>query len=240
MNMETADPMLAWLGQRRFLEPETVAAQLRERIFSYPIGYIVVHADLIGRNTSTVQEIVGYFSQLDDLLCHYVTEGDAIVFRTRWHPGGCPGRIPPETASGVYEIDVGSPGDERYLGWGYHWSETVSGLTLRWTGEYPYVDTYVDLPPDSYDLNVTLQAFWETRGVELIVNGTPVGGWVSVGTGALVDYHWRIPASAIGDGQHVQLRLIPDATIVPADVGQSADPRRLAVAIDRMRFTRLN
>ena len=31
--LNTDDPLLSWLGQRRFLELETVEAQLRERIF---------------------------------------------------------------------------------------------------------------------------------------------------------------------------------------------------------------
>jgi hypothetical protein len=237
--IHTDDPMLAWLGQRRPLEPENVERQLRERIASYPIGYIVIHTALIGQNTATVQEIVGYFNQLDDLLCHHVTEGDAIVFRTRWHPDGCPSRTPPEGETGAFTIDVGSPGDERYIGWGYHWSETVSGVTLRWTGEFPYTDTFIDLPPSDYDLTVTMQAFWEARRIALEVNGAPAGDPVEVGTGSLADYTWRIPAALLGDGTHVQIRLIPDAVIVPSEVGQSADPRRLAVAIDQMRFERV-
>ena len=30
--MRTDDPMLAWLGQRRLIEPQAVEAQMRERI----------------------------------------------------------------------------------------------------------------------------------------------------------------------------------------------------------------
>jgi hypothetical protein len=239
------DPMLAWLGQRRFLDPDAVHAQLEERIQSYPIGYIVLHTDLIGQNTNTVQEIVGYFNQLNSLMCFYTVEADAIVYRTRWHPDGCDNRIPPELEPGVYQIDIGTPGDERYLGWGYHWPEDVAGVTLRWTGAAVAADppearlttdTFIDLPPGEYDLTVSMQAFWEARQISLEVNGLPVGETVQVGTGGLGEYTWRIPADAIGSGSHVRVTLRYDAVTVPVEVGQSADQRRLAVAVDWLRF----
>lgn len=238
MIMETADPLLAWLGGRRFLEPEIVAAALRERVWSYPIGYIVIHADMIERNTATLQEIIGFFNQLDDTLCFYTVEGDAIVYRTRWHPDGCAPRAPLPIEPDTYLIDVGSAGDQAYIGWGYHWAEAVSGITLRWTGEYPQTDTYVDLPPGEYELGVNMQAFWEDRRVALRVNGVEIGAPVIVGTGGLSEYTWQVPADVIGSGQHVRITLTYDDVIVPRDVGQSGDPRRLAIAIDYLRLRR--
>jgi hypothetical protein len=233
------DPMLAWLGQRRYLEQETVRAQLAERIEGYPIGYIVIHQNYMNRSAPTIQEIVGFFNQLDNLLCFYAAEGDAIVYRTRWHPDSCDAltRIPAQIEPAVYQADIGTPGDERFIGWGYHWAEQVAGLTLRWTGEYPQTDTYVDLPPGSYDLTISMQAFWENRLVSLQVNGADVGDPVEVGTGTLANYRWHLPADLIGDGQHLQIRLIFDRVVVPAEVGQSGDTRRLAVAVDWLRFT---
>ena len=238
MYMETSDPMMAWLGQRRYLEPETVEAQIRERISNWPIGYLVIHQEYIGREGPTLQEIVGFFNGLDDLLCFYTQEGDALVYRTAWHPDGCESltRTPPEVEPGIYQIDIGSVGDERFIGWGYHWQEAVAGVTLRWTGEHPQTQTYVDLPPGSYDLAVSMQAFWETRRVSLLVNGTAVGEPVEVGTGSLAAYTWAIPAEVIGDGRHLQVTLAYDSVIVPVEVGQSADTRRLAVAVDWLRF----
>jgi len=230
------DPMLAWLGQRRLLEAEIIESQLRERITSYPIGYIVIHTDRIDENSATVQEIIGYFNQLHDLLCPYAVEGDAVVYRTTWHPDGCPNRTPPETSPGVYQIDIGTSGDERFIGWGYHWSEEVSGITLRWTGEYPQTDTYVDLPLADYEFTASLQAFWEDRRVSLLVNGVEVGDAVTVSTAGLAEYAWQIPAEMLGDGQHVQITLAYDSVVIPVDVGQSADQRRLAVAVDRLTF----
>ncbi len=236
--MLTDDPLLSWLGQRRYLEPDKVEPELRDHIFNWPIGYVVIHTDLIGVNSSTVQEIIGYFNSLDDLLCPYTVEGAAVVYRTRWHPDGCPPRTPPQTDPGVYTIDIGSPGDTAYIGWGWHWPESVSGLTLRWTGEYPQTQVYVDLPPSAYTVELSAQAFWENRQLRLLVNGTPLGDPVTVTVDSLHTYRFSIPANLVGDGKHLKLTLDYDAVVVPAEVGQSADTRKLAVAVDWIRFTR--
>jgi hypothetical protein len=97
-------------------------------------------------------------------------------------------------------------------------------------------DIYVDLPPGEYDLVVAMQAFWEARQITLEVNGIETGDPVEVGTGGLGEYTWHIPAEAIGNGQHLRVTLRYDAVTVPVEVGQSADQRRLAVAVDWLRF----
>ncbi len=234
----TDDPLLSWLGQRRWLEPTLVEEQLREQIYDWPIGYIVVHQDLIGRAGPTTQEIIGYFNSLPDLLCPVWVEGEAVVYRTAWHPDGCPPRTPPETAPGVYTLDIGAAGDERFIGWGWHWPEDVGGVAWRWTGEYPQARLYADLPPGAYTLTLAMQAFWEPRRVAVRVNGADVGA-ADVPVGALGAFTFDVPAEAVGAGRHVEIVLDYDAVVVPAEVGQSADPRRLAVAVDSARFERI-
>ena len=234
----TDDPLLSWLGQRRPLAPEAVEAQLRDRVFNWPVGYIVIHQERIGREGPTVQEILGYFNRLGDLLCPVWVEHAAVVYRTAWHPDGCPPRTPPATAPGVYMLDMGASGDERFIGWGWHGPETVAGLTLRWTGEYPQTQVYLDLPPGAYTLTLSAQAFWEPRRLRLLVNGRPAGQPVTVGVDALREYAFAVPAAAVGDGRQVTVTLDYDAVVVPAEVGQSADPRRLALAVDWLRFAR--
>jgi hypothetical protein len=238
--MRTDDPMLAWLGQRRFIEPELVEAQMRERIASYPIGYFVIHRNWIGGVGSvTDQEVLGYFNSLRDLVCPLWVEGEAIAYRTTWHPDGCPPRTPPQDEAGGYLLDIGSSEDVRYIGWGWHYAENVGGLTLRWAGEYPQTQLYLDLPPANYTLTVTAQAFFEPRQLRLLVNGQPVGAAVTVTPDALQPYTFAVPAAALGDGQHVTLTLDYDATIVPAEAngdGQGGDQRRLAVAVDSLVF----
>jgi hypothetical protein len=231
------DPMLAWLGQRRYLEPELVEAQLRERIPEWPIGYIVIHQDWIGRFGPTNQEIIGYFNSLPKLLCPAFVEGDAIAYRSAWHPDGCPTRIPPQDESGDYMIDMGPSGDERYLGWGWHGPEDVAGLKLRWTGEYPEATLYLDLPPDDYTVSLSAQAFHEARELRLLVNGEALGEAVTVQPDHLQTFTFDLPASVIGDGQHITLTLAYNDRIAPADIHQGEDVRRLALLVDWLRFT---
>ena len=193
--------------------------------------------DLIGRDSSTVQEILGYFNSLDDLLCPYTVEGDAVVYRTRWHPDGCPPRTPPETSPGVYTIDIGSPGDEGFIGWGWHYQEQVGGLTLRWAGAYPQTQVYVDLPPDAYTVTLSAQASG---------NRASFACWSMTRRWAIRSRYrsmrctiirFAIPASVIGDGKDVTLTLDYDAVVVPADVGAE---RRYAQAGGRRRLDPLH
>ena len=234
--INTDDAMLAWLGQRRYLEPDTVASQLRERIADWPLGYIVVHQNLIGRDSPTPQEIIGYFNSLPDLLCPYRVEGDSVLYHTSAHPDGCSPRRPAVAADGSYTIDVGTSGDEQYIGWGWHWQEQVAGLTLRWMGEYPQTKLYVDLPPADYVLSVSTQAFWEPRQMQIVVNEQPLGEPVTVQTDMLQTFMFHLPAAVVGDGQHLTITFNYDRVIVPNEIGQSADPRKLSLAVDWVRF----
>lgn len=237
--MRTDDPLLSWLGQRRYLEPELVEAQLTQRIYDWPIGYIVIHQDIVGLHQPASQEIIGYFNQLDDLLCPYAIEGDAVVYRTRWHPDGCPARTPPQTASGVYTIDIGADGDERFIGWGFHWQEALFDTWMRWTGEYPQADLYLDLPPASYELSFEAQAFVEERTVDILVNERYVDT-VTVIPDALGNYTATIPAEYLGDGQHIQVSLVYDGWIVPVEAGLNSDPRKLAIMLRWVQFSQID
>lgn len=230
------DPMLAWLGQRRLLEADTVAAQMRSRVFEYPIGYIVLHRDMIGENSSTLQEIVGFFNQLDDALCPPITEGDAILYRTRWHPDGCDSRIPSEE-NGVYRVDIGAQADFRYLGWGWHWQESIFDTTMRWAGEYPAAELYVDLPPAAYEMQVAAQSFLEDRQIRVLINGEALDQTITVTPDALNVFTFEIPADLIGTGEHITVTFEYDTWIIPQEVGQSADERKLAIMVDWVTFS---
>lgn len=237
--LNTDDPMLSWLGQRRFLEPEAVERQLRQRIFDWPLGYIVIHRDIIGYDGPTVQEIIGFLNQFDDLLCPLWIEGDAVVYRTAAHPDGCPPRTPSEIEPGVYEIDLGAPGDERFTGWGWHRQEQVFDVNWRWAGQEPQARLYIDLPPGAYEVTVLAQAFWEPRTLQVRLNGQPVGAAEPVPVENLAELRFMLPADQIGSGQHLELTLVYDGVLIPNEVGQSADGRRLAISVERVRFRRL-
>jgi hypothetical protein len=242
------DPLLAWLGQRRFLEPDKAEPELRQIIKDWPVGYIVVHQEDVGRNGPTPQEIVGYLNSLPDLVCPVWVERDAVVYRTYWHPDGCPPRTPSQTETGSYRIDIGSRGDERFIGWGWHWPELVgANTTWRWTGEYPQTKLYVDLPPGAYQLSLAAQAFWQPRQIRLLVNDVPLSVVSTTGESpsntqatvmpdSLQQFTFTLPSHFVAEGKHLTLTLDYDAVIVPKDVGQSDDPRKLSVAVDWVEF----
>jgi hypothetical protein len=236
--MLTDDPMLSWLGQRRLLDPTAVREQLQERIFDWHIGYIVVHRDLIGRDSSTVQEILGFFNAQDDLLCPYTVEGDAIVYRTRWHPDGCPPRTPTQTALGVFTLDIGTPGDEGFLGSSWYYPENIFGTTLRWIGMEAQNQLYLDLPLGAYQLTLSAQAYQQPRSLRLLVNDSVLENTVTVTEDALHEYTFDIPEQMLGDGKNVKLTLQYDTWSVPAEIGQGSDTRKLSIALDWLRFTR--
>jgi hypothetical protein len=146
--------------------------------------------------------------------------------------------MPPEIEAGVYQIDIGSNDDFRYIGWGWHWQESIFDMSMRWTGEYPTAEVYVDLLPGAYELSIAAQAFWEERQLSILVDGRSVGDPVTVATDALNTFTFEVPTERIGDGEHTAIALEFDDVIVPSQVEQSADERRLAIMVDWMRFTR--
>lgn len=236
--LHTGDPMLSWLGQRRLLDADAFEAQLRERIFEWPIGYLVVHQDLIRQNAVRPEEVIGHLNSLHDLLCAPFVEGDALFYRTRWHPDGCPSRSLPEPEPGVYVLDLGAAGDERYIGAAWHWQETVAGVTWRWAGEQPQALLYVDLPPGDYTLELVMQAYAQPRKVRLAVNGNPLDGEATAQPGQLNVYSFQVPAEVFDAGSTLALSLEYDGWTVPAEIGAGDDQRRLAIAVDELRFIR--
>lgn len=234
--METSDPMMAWLGQRRDLEPETVAAQMAERIPLWPIGYFVLHRNFIRQDGRTLEEIVAFFNAHPELVCPSVVEGDLIAYRTTWHPDGCAPRTASSDDGRSYVIDLGVAADVFALGEGWHTAETVSGVTWRWMGATG--DTavlYADLPPGGYDLSLSAQAFHVPRPLRVSINDMMVGE-VSVAADELAEYSFSLPAEALGDGRHVRIALHTDDALSPAEIGQGDDARPLSIAVDAVRL----
>ena len=208
------DPLLSWLGQRIPLDFEAASNRLQEIINQWPVGYVVVHQDIIGRENPANQEVIGYLNQLPDLVCPVFVERDSIVYRTIWHPDGCPERTPDQTDEGVYRIDIGSPEDVRYVGWGWHWPEDIAGLTARWMGQGEQAAIHLDLPPGSYEMTFYAQAFAEPRELTVVLDGEAIET-LTVSEAQLAPYnvllevdgdtpftlelHTGVPAEMVGD-----------------------------------------
>lgn len=244
------DPLLAWLGQRRYLEP-AARDDLAQRIAEWPVGYIVLHQRYTPAELPTNIEWIGALNAWHDLLCVAWIEADAVVWRTSTHPAfaDCPPRTPP-LIDGAYVLDVGAADDVRYLGWGWHYREAISGIEVRWLGaHHPAADPlpadppagrlFVQLPPATYTLTVHMQAYAEPRTVQIAIDGTPVGDPFIVTTDALAAYTVPLPADLIAADRPVEIAISADAGLRPADQSGAGDARRLALLVDRVVLTPL-
>ncbi|MDX2078847.1 MAG: hypothetical protein SFZ02_20605 [bacterium] len=230
------DPLLSWLGQRRALDPQLAEAELRRIITDYPVGYIVVHQDMIdmGRYHPTLQEIFGFFNSHPDLLCPVFLEHDAVVYRTTWHPDGCPSRIPP-LVDGAYVVDIGAPDDPFYIGMGFHNPESVAGISVRWMGANPDTKLHLDLPAGAYTLELVAQAFMGDNPTEIFLNGQSLGVY-TVPVASLAPISVELPADMVGDGQNLTITFAYTSAQSPSELGMNGDVRRLALMVDKIRF----
>lgn len=231
--IHTDDPMLSWLGGRVPLDAEFVRRQMQERIFGYPIGYFVVHRDLIGRESVTLTELFAFFNRdVRDLLCPMWIEGDVVGYRTAAHPDwdGCPQRIPPD---GV--IDLGAADDVRFIGRGWHYPETIAGITARWTGAEAAARLYLRLPERrAYRVRLSAQAFGRVRQLSLFANGVAVGS-VAVAPESLSEYVFELPAEPLFEDGYLELALACDL-----DGQDQALGRTLGVLVDWLRLEPLD
>jgi len=232
------DPLFSWLGQRRALHPDLVEPQLRRIITEYPVGYIVIHQDMIdiGRYHPTLQEIFGFLNSHPDLVCPVFLEHDTVVYRTTWHPDGCPERIPP-MSDGAYVVDIGATNDPFFIGMGFHNPESVAGISVRWTGAQPETKLYVDLPPigEDYTMSLVAQSFHQDNMTQIWLNDHFLGEYL-ISTAGLSTTHITLPAEWVGDGKQLTITLDYDSAISPADLGMNNDTRPLALMIDLIQF----
>lgn len=231
--IETGDPMLSWLGGRVPLDADFVRRQMEERVFGYPIGYFVVHRDLIGRESMTLTEIFAFFNRdVRDLVCPVWIEGDAVAYRTAAHPDweGCPQRVPPD---GV--IDIGALEDARFIGRGWHYPETIAGITARWTGAEAAARLYLRLPERrAYAVTLSAQAFGRVRWLGLFANGVSLGS-VDVLPEGLAEYTFSLPEAVLSDDGYLELALAYDLR------GQDESlERTLGVLVDWLRLAPLD
>ncbi|MBK8022708.1 MAG: hypothetical protein IPK19_15055 [Chloroflexi bacterium] len=254
--MNTDDPMLAWLGQRRFLEPETVEAQMRQRIADWPIGYFVIHRDLIAPDQSAINEIITFFNAHPDLVCWAATEGDLVAYRTTSHPDGCGSLSPndmvcwksptaldsgcginPGSGDNAASIVINLGGDSEipFLGPGWYYPEAIFDTTIRWAGAAETAAVFATLAPGAYSLTVTGQAFHEPRAVTLLIDGSPVGAPVTIAPDALRDYAFAFELEGESSAaERVNIALAFDDRLTPREAGLGEDDRTLAIMVDRI------
>jgi hypothetical protein len=224
--MNYDDPMMAWLGQRRFLEPETVRAQMVERIPEWRIGYFLVHRDLIAPDQNAIDEITGFFNMQGDLLCPPVIERDLVAYRTRWHADGCPADRTPPRHDGAYVLPIGSADDARFVAGGWSYPEALFDLDVRWMSDRQAALVF-DLPRGTYTLALRAQAYQTARTVRVEIDGTAIG-LLTIAQDGLAEY--TLPAPLTVNGDPLTLTLTPDGAL-------PAGERALSVMVEEVRLT---
>jgi hypothetical protein len=222
--MNYDDPMMAWLGQRRFLEAETVRAQMVERIPEWRIGYFIVHRALIAPDQHAIDEITAFFNGQPDLLCPPTIERDLVIYRTRWHADGCQADRTPPTRDGAYAIPIGSGDDARFIAGGWSYPETLFDLDVRWMQDVP-AGLVIDLPAGSYTLMLRAQAYETPRTLRIALDGTPIAA-LTIAPDALAEYRLPLPEMVGG------ARLL---TLTPQDAAPAGD-RLLSVMVEGVRL----
>lgn len=248
------DPLLGWLTDSRPLDPSAAASALNRYVYEWPIGYVVVHLDWL--SPQRAQEALAFFNA-KDTLCYLTTERDAVLYRTRSHPKGCPSRLwPQQDADGaVYALSLGAPGaqsvleDAGFVGGGWYAPENIGGETARWAcNGGPEALLYVGLPPVPRDYTFTVRAvaFAQPRTVRVTAGALVEGELHSVRLGEFTAHagDWdeytlpkAIPADFVAlTGGQFALSLAADGCQSAAELGLSEDARPLSLAYDGARL----
>jgi hypothetical protein len=138
-------------------------------------------------------------------------------------------------------IDLGEPGDERFLGPGWSGPERAPGFSFRWATGPQSVVVVPLKEADNYQLELRCAPFTYAGApspqiVEVLANGRSVGHLV-LDKGAF-PYKIEIPARLLQPNLN-QIRLRYQYSASPATVGLSNDSRPLAIQCDALQFTRL-
>ncbi len=218
-------PLLtAFSGERHALDPPTVSRALTRSVDAWPVGYVIVHPDLLPGER--LLEYTGFLN-MQESICFYKAEEGLLIYRAAWHPKGCPPRTPPQEAGGAYVLDLGAPGDEPFIGEYWYWQEDVGGVLARWAGDNDASRLRVQLPPGrGYAMTLVGTGYGVGRTVQVVVNGVSLGtfdlpeGWH--------EHTVALPAEVVGDGD----LLIVLVHGQPTPVGE----RTLTAAYDRLIF----
>ena len=228
------ETVMGWLGGFRLFKADTEET-LRRYVDELPIGYIIVNQDKA--RPGQTEDILGRFNAMD-FLCPVTVEGAAVLYATASHPARCVSRTPPEIEPGLYQIDFGQPGDEFFVGLGFHRQEIIGGPAARWLGfgDLTEAQIYVELPPgQDYTLSLEATAFDHPRPLFIYAGEKLLGEFEITDEGYGV-YQAELPVEVLGANSQITLRLVYDDPVSAAELGLSGDERPIAIALNWLRF----
>jgi hypothetical protein len=226
-------PFLRALALAGPLPPfEEARAELVRRLKNWDIRYIVVHKDLL--KAEEARSFIEFFNQQPEL-CVFDDAVDTLAYRTisSWADCPTPGltTLPPNG-----KLDLGEPGDYRFVGQGWYDVENIGGPQGRWAGELVTSTLRVVIPPGSTRIHFHALAYPANQAVTVSVNGRAIGE-VNL-TNDWADYVLTISTDVLrADGPslitlaHARLESPFDRT-----AGASQDRRLLAAAYDYFVF----
>lgn len=135
-------------------------------------------------------------------------------------PGGC--------------IDIGGPGDSRYIGQGWYRPEQIGGVAGRWAGGTLTTTLRLYIEPTMADVSLSLRALAYPAGQTVTIRA----GGQTIAHLALAplwaEYTVTLPASAIPADSPLLIELTHGRLAIPFVVteGASSDHRALAAAYD--------
>ncbi|MDW8394811.1 MAG: glycosyltransferase family 39 protein [Anaerolineae bacterium] len=130
-------------------------------------------------------------------------------------------------------LDIGAPGDGGYVGLGWYRREEIGGASGRWSGaEGESALVRMRLPRPVSRLSFRAWSFVPEQRVQVDCNGVAVGQFAVAGTWA--SYEAALPAGCREQGQQLELRFTVARLRAPRELGVTADPRKLGIAVDEI------
>lgn len=226
-------PFLMALARENPLPPfEEARAELVRRLKTWDIRYIVVHKDLL--KTDETLSFIEFFNQQPEL-CLFDDDSSTIAYRAIASWADCPSSeltaLPPNG-----KLDLGEPGDYRFVGQGWYDAENIGGPQGRWAGGIATSTLRLIIPPGSVRVRFRALAYPASQTVTLSVNGYMMGT-VNL-TSDWADYALTIPADVLPNHGPSVITLIHTRLESAFDRSGGAidDKRPLAAAYDYFVF----
>ena len=221
-------PLITALAEEGPVPDVQVARDEFQRLSrEWDIRYVLIHRDLLSPDIATWA--AGFFNTQDGW-CLVDEEGPILAY-AQTASGNCFASdrfaAPPDGT-----VDLGNPGDERYLGLGWYGGESIGGPQARWTGRTSSAALRVYLSRQNYRVSIRATSFLPDQTVTVYANEARVAE-LRTGQG-LNEYTIDVPAEAISPESVTRLTFAHARAESPSNLtgDPNQDRRQLAVAYD--------
>ena len=226
-------PFLLALALGNPLPPfEEARAEFLRRLKNWDIRYVVVHKDLIVGDYA--RSFIEFFNEQPEI-CAFYEDAETIGYRAINSWADCP-RPDFLSVPSNGTLDLGEPGDDRFVGLGWYNAEDIGGVRARWAGEIQTSTLRVALPPRDIHVRFRAMAYPTDQTVAVTVNGQRVS--VVKLAEDWADYDITVPKSMLNE-RSPNVITLTHARLESAfgrTGGKMSDDRPLAAAYDYLVF----